>query len=62
MSETTYGKTEMGQVIYDLAFTDLTPKYLARKHGMTVEEIRRLRIKTKEAVFGKPKRRKRAAR
>lgn len=38
-----YGKTPMGQLLYDLAFTNLDVKYLARKHKKPVKEIRRLR-------------------
>jgi hypothetical protein len=39
----TYGKTPQGQLLYDLAFTNLGTKYLARKHKKPVAEIRRLR-------------------
>lgn len=40
---TAYGRTKLGQLIYDLAFTDLEANYLARKHGKPVAEIRALR-------------------
>ena len=43
MNETLYGKTPLGQILYDLAFTNLSAKYLARKHHKPVAEIRRLR-------------------
>lgn len=39
----TYGKTPQGQLLYDLAFTNLDAKYLARKHKMSVKDVRRLR-------------------
>jgi hypothetical protein len=43
MAEVLYGKTALGQIIYDLAFTNLSGGYLARKHRKPVAEIRRLR-------------------
>jgi hypothetical protein len=41
--EILYGRTPEGQLVYDLAFTNLSPKYLARKHRTPVERIRFLR-------------------
>ncbi|HEV8466070.1 MAG TPA: hypothetical protein VGQ63_13840 [Pseudolabrys sp.] len=38
-----YGRTPEGQLVYDLAFTNLPAKYLARKHRTPVERIRFLR-------------------
>lgn len=38
-----YGKTPTGQLLYDLCFVKRTDKYLARKHEVTVAEIRHLR-------------------
>ena len=38
-----YGRTPEGQLLYDLAFTNLSGKYLARKHGIPVNRIRRMR-------------------
>lgn len=38
-----YRRTNLGQLLYDLAFTDLKEGYLARKHRKPVAEIRRLR-------------------
>jgi hypothetical protein len=38
-----YGKTPLGQLLFDLAYTDLSERYLARKHDKPVAEIRRLR-------------------
>lgn len=43
MAETTYGKTPLGQLLYDLAFTDLKDRYLARKHRLPVQSIRNMR-------------------
>ncbi len=44
MAETVaYVRTPQGQLIYDLAFVDLTDKHLARKHHIPVAEIRNLR-------------------
>jgi hypothetical protein len=58
-SYVTYGKTAMGQLLYDLLFTDLTPKYLARKHNKPITEIRQLREVGKKVYSdGKKKHRK----
>lgn len=38
-----YTKTKKGQLLYDLAFTDLEASYLARKHHKPVARIRNLR-------------------
>lgn len=43
MTEVLYGKTPEGQLIYDLAFTDLSDRYLARKHRVPIAGIRRFR-------------------
>lgn len=56
MSEVTYGKTPMGQLLYDLGFTKLSPRYLARKHKLPVAQIRGMRVKVTEIL--KPKRKK----
>jgi hypothetical protein len=40
---TVYGRTQFGQLLYDLAFTNLEENYLARKHGKPVAKIRALR-------------------
>ena len=53
MSEEAYEKTPLGQLVYDLCFTDLTPKYLAKKHKMTASEIFDLRVKSRKAMLGK---------
>lgn len=38
-----YRKTKSGQLLYDLAFTNLDEHYLARKHKMPVAKVRLLR-------------------
>lgn len=40
---TQYGKTALGQIIYDLAFTNLSAKHIARKHRKPIAEVRELR-------------------
>lgn len=42
-SEPEYSKTPLGQLLYDIAFTDLAPSYLARKHKKSSASIRKLR-------------------
>lgn len=42
-TEVTYGRTPVGQLLYDLAFVDRTDKWLARKHQVPIAEIRNLR-------------------
>ncbi len=55
MGTVTYGKTENGQLFYDLAFTDLSEPWLARKHKMPRAEINRLRLLARETLIGKRK-------
>lgn len=43
MVKVLYGKTMLGQILYDLAFTNLSAKYLARKHPMPIARIRKMR-------------------
>lgn len=52
---THYGKTEAGQMFYDLAFTDLSEPWLARKHKMPVSEVNRLRLLARNTLIGKRK-------
>jgi len=42
-TEIVYGRTPEGQLLYDLAFTNLPAKYLARKHRTPAARIRFLR-------------------
>jgi hypothetical protein len=50
-----YGKNEAGQLFYDLAFTDLSEPWLARKHKMPRMEVNRLRLLARETLIGKRK-------
>lgn len=43
MSEVAFGRTPVGQLLYDLGFTDLSDRYLAQKHHIPVASIRRMR-------------------
>lgn len=59
---TLYGRTPLGQLLYDLAFTDLTDKYLARKHRLPIQSIRNMRAgdsvkKLRRQTAGQRKRR-----
>ena len=38
-----YGRTPLGQLIYDLGFAKLKDATIARKHGMPLAEVRRQR-------------------
>ena len=52
---THYGKTEAGQLFYDLAFTDLSEPWLALKHKLPVSEVNRLRLLARNTLIGKRK-------
>jgi hypothetical protein len=43
--EVAYGKTPIGQLLYDLCFVKLTDTWVARKHRIGVAEVRSLRQK-----------------
>jgi hypothetical protein len=58
MTEITYGRTPLGQLLYDLLFTKLSECYLARKHHKPIAEIRALRAAAKRG-FKQGKRRQR---
>jgi DNA helicase HerA-like ATPase len=62
MSEIAYGKTPLGQLIYDLGFTKLSDRYLARKHRLPITDIRRYRAATLKGLKRPRKRRSRRAR
>lgn len=51
----TYGRTAQGQLFYDLAFTNLSEPWLARKHGMPRSEIYWLRLLARDTLIGKRK-------
>lgn len=58
-----YGKTPLGQLIFDLGFTRLQERYLARKHAAPIADIRRLRkIVRKGLRDGRQENRERHAR
>jgi hypothetical protein len=38
-----YGRTPLGQLVYDLGFAKLKDATIARKHGMTLEQVRTAR-------------------
>jgi hypothetical protein len=44
----TFGPTPIGQLIYDLGWTKLSDDYLARKHGLPIDEIRKCRVAFKK--------------
>jgi hypothetical protein len=50
MGGISYGPTPTGQLLYDLGFTRLSPKYLARKHKLPIAEIRKLRKVARKAL------------
>jgi hypothetical protein len=50
MTEILYKRTPLGQLIYDLGFTRLNERYLARKHRMPVAEVRRLRAAVRRGL------------
>lgn len=45
-----YGRTALGQAVYDFGFTTLTDKHLARKHRMPIGEVRRVRADVRAAL------------
>ena len=55
MSEVTYGRTPEGQLLYDLGFSKLSEKYLARKHKKPIAKIRQLRKAVKSGLRAKKK-------
>jgi hypothetical protein len=58
---TTYGKTPLGQLLYDLAFTELSDRYLARKHLMPIVRVRKLRAQKDIVALRRKVRRERKA-
>jgi len=53
-----YGRTPLGQLVYDLGFTRLSDRYLAAKHHMPIASIRRMRERMRKHL-PPPRRRKR---
>ena len=56
-----YSRTPQGQLLYDLGFTKLSPKWLARKHKLPIDEIRKLRVLVKNALRVDRKRKRTAS-
>lgn len=49
-AEVYYGKTPFGQLLYDLCFTKLSDKYLARKHGVPIAKMRGYKAAAKRGM------------
>lgn len=47
--EPLFTRSALGQLVYDLLFTHLSERYLARKHRIPVARIRNMRIDAKRA-------------
>lgn len=59
-TEIAYGRTPLGQLVYDLGFTKLGDRYLARKHRMKVQTIRECRAAFKRGWRQSKKTRRRS--
>jgi hypothetical protein len=57
-TEVAYGRTPLGQLVYDLGFTKLSDAYLARKHRMKVQTVRDCRAAFKRGFKQARRRRK----
>jgi hypothetical protein len=53
MTEIAYGKTEIGQKVYDFGMSKVSDRWLARKYGMPIVEVRALRKRMREAITPK---------
>lgn len=57
--EVLFGRTPLGQLIYDIGFAKLSDRYLARKHHLPIAKIRSYREAWKRGTAqAKGKRRK----
>ena len=45
-----FGRTAIGQLVYDLGFAKLTDKWLARKHRIPINQVRALRATVKRSL------------
>lgn len=45
-----YGRTPQGQLLYDLGFTRLGDRYLAKKHAMPLDRLRALRVRVRQSL------------
>jgi hypothetical protein len=43
MDKPMYTKTPVGQFLHDIAFRDLTDRWIARKHQVPIVEVRNIR-------------------
>ena len=48
-----YGRTELGQRVYDFGFAKLTDRWLARKYKMPIADVRALKARLRKALRGK---------
>lgn len=55
MGTVTYTKTLGGQLFYDLAFTDLSEPWLAKKHKIPRGDVKYLRFLARDTLIGKRK-------
>lgn len=51
-----FAKTPLGQIIYDMGFSRISDKSIARKHSIPIKNVRELRAKVKEAISADKKR------
>jgi hypothetical protein len=58
VKEVAYGRTPLGQLLYDLAFTKLSERYLARKYRRPIAEIRKLRDAARRGINGGTRKRR----
>ena len=57
--EILFGRTPLGQLLYDLAFARLSDKWIARKHKMPIDEVRKCRSAALRGLGHERKRKKR---
>lgn len=55
---TLYGRSPLGQLVYDLGFSKIKDTTIARKHGLRIKVVRRMRHKVKRALRASPRKRK----
>lgn len=59
MGEIVYGRTKIGQMLYDFGFAKLTDKWLARKYAMRIVAVRDLKKRVRKNLKPLPRKRKR---
>ena len=45
-----FGRTDIGQAVYDFGMAKLTDKWLARKYKMPIGKVRELKKKVRKAL------------